>query len=446
MNSGNVNQLWYGDLMASRDLKAPEKQGFAMLLNWFESWRQSFQLEPGRDAAKQFWRAQVLPQNREEWQISQWTEAIRWYLHWFRLATEEQKPVTGLRERVSVAVFKKGSLRGLQLTTKECYASWAGRYAEWVGDEKAVLNEENARLFLIKVIHEDKSAYSTQKQALNALAFFFKDVCGREEVDLKVEFQKTPKKIPVVLNQEEVQAVIGALPPVYQLAAGLQYGSGLRLSELVRLRIKDLDFDRNQVTVRAGKGGKDRVTVLPKQVAEQLTTWKQHIREQFYEKDRLQKVAGVHLPNALARKLPKAGEEWLWFWLFPSEKLSIDPETGIERRHHISRQAYSDWLRTAKQETRMEKQFSSHVFRHSFATHLLEGGTDIRTLQELLGHASVKTTMIYCHVAKNLSPCGVVSPLDRLSGQSGFAATATSGGLPEFTNCGWQTPLHLAEA
>jgi integron integrase len=428
--------------MAARDLHSGEKQGFAMLLNWFESWRQSFQLEPGRDAAKQFWRAQVTPQNREEWQISQWTEAIRWYLNWLRIATEESKPVTGLKERVTLAVFRKGSLRGLQKTTRECYSSWAGRYAEWVGDERAVLNEENARLFLIHVIHDKKCAYSTQKQALNALAFFFKDVCGRDEVDLKVEFQKTPKKIPVVLTREEVQEVIDRLPPVQQLAASLQYGSGLRLSELVRMRIKDLDFDRGQVTVRAGKGSKDRVTVLPKLVAEQLLEWKQRIRNQFYEPDRLQKVAGVHLPNALARKLPNAGEDWLWFWLFPSEQLSIDPETGIERRHHISRQGYTDQLRKAARDARIEKTFSSHVFRHSFATHLLENGTDIRTLQELLGHASVKTTMIYCHVAKNLSHCGVVSPLDRRA----VPAAEDINRLPEFTDRGWQTPAHLAAA
>ena len=275
------------------------------------------------------------------------------------------------------------------------------------------MDEANAREFLAMIVHRQKVAYSTQKQALNALVFFFRDVCGREQVDLKVEFRKTYKKVPVVLNTKEVSRVIKKLPDQYRLAAELQYGSGLRVGELMRLRIKDLDIDRRQLTVRAGKGGKDRVTVLPESVANQLEAWKKSIRS-LHEEDRLRKVPGVYLPNGLERKWPRAGEQWTWFWLFPSAKLAIDPDSGIERRHHLSKKHYSEVLRAAGKKAGIEKKFSSHVLRHSFATHLLEQGTDIRTLQKLLGHGDVKTTMIYCHVAENLSHCGVKSPLDHL--------------------------------
>ena len=406
------NYCWQEDLKASRNLNDGEKQGYAMLLNWFETWRVSFHLDPGRDAAVQFWRAQVKSKEREPWQLEQWTEAIRWYLHWHSICTREGKPVRTLGERVKAAIWEKASLRGLAPETKKNYSSWGARYADWVGEEKAVLKEENARSFLASVVKSGR-AYTTQKQALNALRFFFKDVCGREKVDLKVRFRKTNKKIPVVLNFEEVQAVFERLAPPYRLAAELQYGSGVRLGELVRLRIKDIDVERGQVAVRSGKGDKDRVTILPEVVASQLVEWKAGIRA-LHDGDRIQNVPGVALPNRLELKMPRAGEKWIWFWLFPSQKLSIDKETGIERRHHIHRGSYSDALRAAADQAGIEKRFSSHVLRHSFATHLLEAGTDIRTLQKLLGHAKLETTMIYTHVAMNLSHCGVRSPLDNL--------------------------------
>ena len=204
------------------------------------------------------------------------------------------------------------------------------------------------------------------------------------------------------------------LPETSRLAAELQFGAGLRLTELVNLRIKDVDVERRQLTVREGKGDRERVTVLPAKVAKQLPEWKEVVR-QIHEKDRAEGVPGVYLPGALARKLPNAGTEWKWMWLFPAKKLSIDPDSGVERRHHIHEKVYSGHISAAAKKAGIEKRVTTHVLRHSFATLLLESGTDMRTLQELLGHEDVKTTQIYTHVATNMSASGVCSPLDGLA-------------------------------
>lgn len=402
---------WQEDLQASRDLNEREKGGYGLVLEWFEQWRLRCELVPGRDAAERFWREQVKSKAREDWQLQQWAEAMRWYLRWLSFCEESGRRTETLFERVREAVDRAGARRGLARRTRQTYGSWAGRFAEWAGEERAVLEPDRARAFLEHLVAKERVSYATQKQALNALAFFFKDVCGLEEVDLQVRFRKTRKRIPVVLSLREVVAVLDNLPVNCRLAAELQYGSGLRLNELVNLRIKDVDLDRGQVTVRAGKGDRDRVTVLPRGVANKLRAHKEEVRRQ-YEGDRVAGRPGVALPNALARRDPKAGEKWAWCWLFPAPKLSVDPESGIERRHHLHSETYSSALRKAVAVAGIEKRAGTHALRHSFATHLLEQGVDIRTLQELLGHADVSTTMIYLHVAQNLSPAGVRSPLD----------------------------------
>jgi len=217
----------------------------------------------------------------------------------------------------------------------------------------------------------------------------------------------------VVLDFDEIAAILQNLPPTSRLAAELQYGSGVRLSELMNLRIKDVDIKRGQVAVRSGKGDKDRITTLPEIVGERLVEWKKDIKL-IHDGDRRNGTPGVALPGALERKWPKAGEKWPWFWIFPAPDLSTDPDSGIVRRHHLHRGTYGEALRKAAEAAGIEKRFTSHVLRHSFATHLLEGGTDIRTIQKLLGHADISTTMIYTHVARNMNHCGVRSPLDNL--------------------------------
>ena len=412
MNTDNANKFdWRADLSASRDLSRSEKSGFEIFLQWYESWRMPKALVPGRESAKSFWRAQVLSKPREPWQLDQWAAAMRWYLHW--LSCCQAKGGSGLcvEERVRQAVDRAGARRGLALRTRRAYASWAGRFARWAGDERSATDEAKARDWLARLVTEEKVSFSTQKQALNSLAFFFRDVCGREEINLQVTMRRTARRVPVVLSLAEIAAMLERLPEHCRLAAELQYGSGLRLAELLNLRIKDVDLDRGQVTVRAGKGDKDRVTVLPQRVAEQLALRKTSLRD-LHEADRAAGVPGVALPSALARKFPKAGESWEWFWLFPASGLSTDPDSGIRRRHHLHPKVYAEAIRRAAREAGIEKRVTTHALRHSFATHLLECGTDIRTLQELLGHAELDTTMIYTHVAQNLGACGVRSPLD----------------------------------
>lgn len=260
-------------------------------------------------------------------------------------------------------------------------------------------------------------------QVLNALAFFFKYVCGVEEPAFGVKLRKTGERVPVVLSKPETQRVFEKIKTVskrYELAARLQYGAGLRLSELVRLRIKDVDLERGTVTVRCGKGDKDRMTVLPlslrKEVAEQIER-----ARAVWQADREAGMAGVYLPGALARKFRRAAESFEWFWLFPARQVSVDPETrsgkgteagGIVRRHHLHGTVYNEAIKRAAAEAGIDKRVTSHALRHSFATHLLEDGLDLRTIQEILGHEDISTTEIYLHVATGVNGLGVRSPLD----------------------------------
>jgi integron integrase len=229
-----------------------------------------------------------------------------------------------------------------------------------------------------------------------------------------VKLRKTGTRVPVVLSKGETQRVFENMEAGdgrYALAARLQYGAGLRLSELVRLRIKDVDLDRGTVTVRCGKGDKDRVTVLPKSLREEVARQIERAREPW-RGDQEAGRAGVWLPGALARKFRRAAESFEWFWLFPARQISVDPESGIARRHHLHGKVYNEAIKRAAVAAGIEKRVTSHALRHSFATHLLEGGTDLRTIQDLLGHEDISTTEIYLHVATGVNGLGVVSPLD----------------------------------
>ena len=266
-------------------------------------------------------------------------------------------------------------------------------------------------------------------QALNALAHFFKYVLGVKEPVFGVRLRDTGTRVPVVLSKRETHALFEKLneseehakPPNekgqeasqgrYELAARLQYGAGLRLSELVRLRIQDVDCERGTVTVRRGKGDKDRVTVLPKSLRKEIAEQIERARE-VWKGDREAGIAGVHLPGALARKFRRAAETFEWFWLFPARQTSVDPESMIRRRHHLLGPVYNEAIKRAAGAAGIEKRVTSHALRHSFATHLLENGTDLRTIQDLLGHEDISTTEIYLHVATGANGLGVESPLD----------------------------------
>ena len=279
-----------------------------------------------------------------------------------------------------------------------------------MGRDGAVV--EAARAFLTHLSVDRDIAASTYNQCLNALSFFMRHVFGidtRERLD-GIERPTRPIRLPAVISHSEAMALIGRLDGIYKLMASLMYGAGLRVAECSRLRLKDVDLEMGRLEIRDGKGGKDRVVPLPKGCIPGL-------REQFgicrelWEGDRRCGVAGVYLPGAMARKAPKAPLELGWQWLFPSHKLSTDPRSGTVRRHHVHEAGIGKAIKKAAVGAGITKRVSSHTLRHSFATTLLQRGTDIRTIQELLGHSDVRTTMIYTHVVGSPGVT-VCSPLD----------------------------------
>ncbi len=265
--------------------------------------------------------------------------------------------------------------------------------------------------FLTHLAVEGRVAASTQNQALSALLFLYREVLAINLPWLdNVVRAKTPQRLPVVLTRQEVVSVLDGMSGVYGLMARLLYGTGMRLMECVRLRVKDVDFEQAEILIRDGKGAKDRVTMLPQSLVEALRAHLK-IRQCLYEEDRAKGMASVYLPDALDRKYPNAAVDWAWQYIFNSGSYSIDPRSGAERRHHIDEKLLQRAVKKAVVASGIAKLATPHTFRHSFATHLLQSGYDIRTVQELLGDADVQTTMIYTHVL-NRGGRGVVSPLD----------------------------------
>ncbi|MBI5380629.1 MAG: integron integrase [Opitutae bacterium] len=297
--------------------------------------------------------------------------------------------------------------------TEETYRMWAQRFAAFLQPRTPPLAEaKDVGAFLSELAVGQRASVSTQKQALNALVFLMQEAL---KVELgRIDFQRAypRERMPVVLSREECQQLFGQLTGNTRLMAELMYGAGLRLMELLRLRVHHLDIARGQLKIYAGKGDKDRITVLPERLIPQLNAHLDRLRIIFAE-DRENNLPGVWLPEGLERKFKKAGESWPWQWLFPSRETSFDPVSGTQRRHHVLDGAFQNAIRTAAERAKIDKRVTPHVLRHSFATHLLEGGTDIRTVQELLGHESVETTQIYTHVMQKPG-LGVKSPLDGL--------------------------------
>ena len=277
----------------------------------------------------------------------------------------------------------------------------------------AEMAEPEVGEFLTDLARVGNVSASTQNQALSALLFLYKEVLRQEIGWLKqVERAKKPARLPVVLSRDEVHEIFAHLHGTARLMAGLLYGSGLRLMECVRLRVKDVDFAYARITVRDTKGGRDRVTMLPVNLAAPLQRHLQKVKAQ-HEQDLADGVGEVWLPDGLARKYPNAAREWSWQFVFPSSRISVDPRSQVKRRHHINESALQQAVKKAVRAARLTKPASCHTFRHSFATHLLENGYDIRTVQDLLGHKDVSTTMIYTHVL-NKPGIGVKSPLDHI--------------------------------
>jgi integron integrase len=315
-------------------------------------------------------------------------------------------------DMVEVAMKRRCRLLHMSYRTEQSYVGWVRRFRAFVdGKPLRAIAPEDVEGFLSHLaVARDVSA-STQNQAFNALLFLHRHVLHRDLEGLAATARaRAKRRLPVVLSREEVGRVWSRLPERYGLMARLIYGAGLRLQECMELRIKDVDFERGMLTVRSGKGDKDRRTVLPASLQD---VWSEHVGRlhRLHEGDRSADVPGVALPLALERKYPKAGTEWGWFWAFPGDTLSTDPRSGVVRRHHQHPSAFQKAFKQAVREAGIAKPATIHTLRHSFATHLLESGTDIRTIQELLGHKDVQTTMICTHVATR-NRRGVQSPLD----------------------------------
>ncbi|MBW4550785.1 MAG: integron integrase [Aphanocapsa sp. GSE-SYN-MK-11-07L] len=303
-------------------------------------------------------------------------------------------------------------LKHYSYRTEQTYVDWIHRYILF--HQKRHPKEMGAaeiEAFLTHLAVELKVAASTQNQALCALVFLYRHVL-RQEIDLAIDAvrAKRSRYLPTVLTHEEAIAVIEQLSGVYQIVAKLLYGSGLRLSEALQLRVKDLDFAHRQIVVRDGKGGNSRITLLPLSLIAPLTDHLRGIRR-LHQQDLDQGFGSVYLPFALERKYPHADHEWIWQYIFPAERRSQDPRSGVIRRHHLDESGLQKAVKRAVHLAGIDKRVSCHTFRHSFATHLLQNHYDIRTVQELLGHKDVKTTMIYTHVL-NQGGRGVLSPLD----------------------------------
>ena len=360
-----------------------------------------------------------------DWQVRQADESLRLYIHHFLNGKTSVLSPNVPQERFPDASRILGEMREAirikhySYRTERSYLEWAKRFIDYTSKVKkkdvraAGLDSGDVKDFLSFLALTKRVSSSTQNQAFNALLFLFRDVMKTELGDLsKTVRAKRGQKLPVVLSSEEVQALFEQVNGLNLLILQLLYGSGLRLLELARLRVKDVDFGQDLIFVRGSKGDKDRTTVLPKTVKNML---EKHLAEvkKLHDKDLREGYGEVYLPDALERKYPNAAKEWGWQYVFPSSKLSVDPRSGKIRRHHISEKTIQNTMKEAVQKAGIVKHASVHTLRHSFATHLLMNGVNIREIQNLLGHKHVETTMIYTHVVRDMVNVPK-SPLDNL--------------------------------
>lgn len=356
-----------------------------------------------------------LRQSEANARVKQALDAVRHY--WYAVdRTRRGGPgvrLSAARERLLAEMRRVVRLQHKSYRTEQTYLGWARRFlAHSAATPIGELSELEARRFLSYLAVELRVASSTQEQAFSGLLFLYRFVLDRRIDGLRSSIRaKRPRTLPVVLTRGEIEKVLANLPSPYGLMGRLIYGAGLRLRECLSLRIQDIEFDQARISVRAAKGRKDRMAVLPRKIDDELRRQIRSVRL-LYERDRAEHNPGVPLPYALERKDPDAGCAWKWFWIFPSQRLSIDPQTGRSYRYHVHPSALQRHFAAAVRAARIRKSATVHSLRHSFATHLIEAGVDIRTVQELLGHADLETTMVYTHVAAN-NKLGIESPLDR---------------------------------
>ena len=405
-------------LRALSQTKVPEERR-QWYVRWVERFARFLTEKPldaaDRDDAEAFIASLGRRPRTESWQIRQATDAVRILLTAV-FGKPWVPPGSGSPEASGGdALSLLGTIcraRQYSPKTERAYAQWTRRFLRFCRSRSIDPPDTDAcRAFLEHLVLIGRVSASTQAQALNALSFYFNQVAGTGLGDLG-DFEKSrrARRLPVVLNRQEVTRLLEAMDDRHRLMAGLLYGGGLRLMELVRLRVKDLDLERRQILVRDGKGRKDRLTVLPERYRSQLATNLRSVRE-IHARDLEQGYAGATFWPTLARKYPNAPREWPWQYVFPASRLCVDPVSGKTLRHHLDESGLQRAVKNAALRAGIPKPASCHTLRHSFATHLLESGADIRTVQELLGHADVSTTMIYTHVL-NRPGMAVRSPAD----------------------------------
>jgi integron integrase len=328
------------------------------------------------------------------------------------MTDDESLPKSG-SPRLLDRVRDKIRLKHYSIRTEQAYTEWIRRFIVFHGKRHpANLGASDIESFLTDLAVRRGVAGGTQNQAKSAILFLYREVLEDALPWLEhVERARTPARLPVVLTREEVARVLARLQDVHRLLGRLLYGSGMRIMEGVRVRVKDVEFKRRQIVVRDGKGQKDRMTMLPAMLEAELQTHLQGVAD-THRADLAAGFGETWLPFALGRKYPNASREWCWQYVFPADRFSKDPRSGLVRRHHLSDQSFQRAMKQAVRDAAIAKPATPHTLRHSFATHLLDAGYDIRTVQELLGHADVSTTMIYTHVL-NRGGRGVISPLDR---------------------------------
>ena len=373
------------------------------------------------NAVIEFIEALKKDSNVSKWQVRQAHDAIRlYYFHYGglkpgnlpRVKTTDYAPVL-LKETQRLIRLKHYSY-----STERTYLQWIKRFLEYVKqtakkETTAVLYTGDCKNFLSHLALKERVSASTQNQAFNAILFLFRNVLCKDVENLAGTIRaKRGLKLPVVLSVEEVTKLLSRMSGKNRLIAELLYGAGLRLMELAALRIKDIDIDANTITVRSGKGDKDRTTILPQAVEDKLKEHLQNVKN-LHDSDVNAGRGEVYLPDALSRKYPNAGKEWAWQYVFPSATISVDPRSGRVGRHHISGKSIQTAFKAALKDSGIPKHATVHTLRHSFATHLLMSGVNIREVQELLGHKNVETTMIYTHVLRDMSKAPK-SPLDLL--------------------------------
>ena len=358
---------------------------------------------------------QFLADRYEPWQVEQAATAIRLFVHYVNKMENSatlQKP--GDWPEVLDKMKSELRVQSKSYRTEKTYLYWVRDFSRWRNPKNPdQLGSDDVRAYLTHLSINRNISFATQKQAFIALLFLFRHVLNIEINGLEsVVRARVNRKLPVVLSPSEISGILQYVPEEYRLMCRIIYGGGLRLSECLELRVKDVDIDGGSIIIRSGKGNKDRLTLLSRSVIPDLQKHIVKVR-QLYESDRLEKLPGVPLPFALQKKYPQASTEWNWFWIFPSPRFSVCPRTNQPGRFHVFPSTLQHAFHEALRKSGIPKKAGIHTLRHSFATHLIEAGYDIRTVQELLGHSNLSTTMIYTHVATK-NKLSVISPMDKM--------------------------------